>query len=966
MELPQKPSILERELDGNTYAQLCEYLKSCSSRRQQTLLSCLTMYIYLLSPLFNKRDNTEINSCFLHIQIHLCSRLKFSPARQYYLYILDFIYFLQKVNCLDNDFIPPNRISSLDNYEELKLISIPITVLEKIQLRDNNKKKLTILIKRHCSAKLESLINSYMETLNKLDLYTLKISLAFFLESNENNLEWYKSKTFIENILLKYDSELSLRPPNERPTSRSLFISLRKFLSHLIEVEYIDSDINLPRYQPRTRSLLGKKDSGDRTRRIGIALNKIEKVLDAEAFTILEKEVACLGNNRMAIDLINDLVKYIELLKGPLNSADIEILPRIFNIISVDISTNYVPKSALTRIDSLATLLEKLFNEPITLYRPTSKTDFNRLKNTDIPELIGQQIATRISSQEALENTLEEHCSHEVRKRLIDFVNSYKPRARKSHRKPWTDFLNQLTDSTKNWEKHPEMIQSMLINYRDNMLKDLNRTTVYERYQSIKNGLKVLLEHGLLPKTMFIPNNIRISTNATIHQRDNPLILQLDLYDSSKQQIFISSKHFLQQVQSSLSNNLNQLLSVSKEIIVNKYSKFLKADEVIAKGQEPVFFKNDSSIYNKPKMNIFGKSNLLALENKVSYFDCFFDKLIRNERPHQITELKIGTDVIEHFGLTPIVASAMQIIITEELGFNPHSLYEAVITSPKRGEVYILVNDEGSVRVKVYKKRAKHIREKTVKGIKKPLNQISASEIDAATCFKIALEMSERTRIALKSTHLWNCMLIASPSGQPSFDTFQTGFNKIRQLAFEKSGIEALKQASLKKVRSSKGVLIYLESKGDILKATNYFGNQVETALKNYIPSYLSEMIYRIKIRVFQNIFLYMSLSNHDDKLDTLNLTEESFTAVLEDAFKNPDMGGALFTKLKSQPTSEELSEHTYFCLSEKNIALALKYIGEGRSDNLKAECEAVISKLSQGPTPMKEMLRNAHRALKD
>jgi len=924
------------------------------------------MYIHLLSPLFNKRDSAEVSNCFLHIQIHLCLRLNFLSARQYYLYILDFIYFLQKVNCLDNDFIPPNRISSLVNYEELKLISIPITVYEKIQLRDNNKKKLTILIKRHCSAKLDSLINCYMKTLDKLGLYTLKISLAFFLESIGNNLEWYKSKTFIENTLLKYNSELSLRPLDESPTSRALFISLRKFLSYLIEVEYINSDTNLPRYQPRTRSLLSKKDSDDRTRRIGIALNKIKKTLDAEVFAILEKEVACLGNGRIPTDLINDLVKYIQLLKSPLNNADIEILPRIFDTISVDISSNYVQKSALSRIDSLATLLEKLFDKPINLYRPTSKAEFDKLKNTDIPELMAQQIATRISSQEALENTLEQHCSHEIKKRLIDFVNSYKPRARKSHRKPWIDFLNQLTDDTRNWEKHPEMIQSMLINYRDNMLKDLNRGTVYERYQSIKNGLKVLIEHGLLPKTIFIPNNVSTSNIATIDRWDNPLILQFDLYDSSKQQSFISSKHFLQQVQSSLSNNLNQLLSVSKEIIVKKYSKFLKADEVIAKGQEAVFFKNDSSIHNTPKMNIFGKSHPLSLENKISYFDCFFDELIRNERPHQINELKFGSEVIEYFGLTPIVASAMQIVITEELGFNPHSLYEAVITTPKRGEVYILVNDEGSVRVKVYKKRAKHIREKTVKGIKKPLNQISESEIDAATCFKMALEMSERTRIALKSSHLWNCMLIASPSGQPSFDTFQTGFNRIRQLAFEKSGIEALKQATLKKVRSSKGVFIYLESKGDILKATNYFGNQVETALKNYIPSYLSEMIYRAKIRVFQNIFLYMSLSNHDDLLDTLSLTEESLTAKLEDAFKNPDMGGALFIKLKSQPASEELSEHIYFCLSEKNIALALKYIKEGPSGNLKAECESVINKLSQGPTPMKVMLRNAHRAIKE
>jgi hypothetical protein len=62
----------------------------------------------------------------------------------------------------------------------------------------------------------------------------------------------------------------------------------------------------------------------------------------------------------------------------------------------------------------------------------------------------------------------------------------------------------------------------------------------------------------------------------------------------------------------------------------------------------------------------------------------------------------------------------MQIVITEELGFNPHSLYEAAISSTHRGEVFILVNDEGSIRVKVYKKRAKHIRQVSAKGSNKP------------------------------------------------------------------------------------------------------------------------------------------------------------------------------------------------------------------------------------------------------
>ena len=104
--------------------------------------------------------------------------------------------------------------------------------------------------------------------------------------------------------------------------------------------------------------------------------------------------------------------------------------------------------------------------------------------------------------------------------------------------------------------------------------------------------------------------------------------------------------------------------------------------------------------------------------------------------------------------------------------------------------------------------------------------------------------------------------------------------------------------ATLKKVRSSKGVLVYLETQGDILKTANYFGNQIKTALNYYIPKYLSELIYRVKIRAFQNILLYMSLSDHENQFDILKISKESYIAQLKHAFRN-------FFKYKNLTTQE-------------------------------------------------------------
>ncbi len=63
--------------------------------------------------------------------------------------------------------------------------------------------------------------------------------------------------------------------------------------------------------------------------------------------------------------------------------------------------------------------------------------------------------------------------------------------------------------------------------------------------------------------------------------------------------------------------------------------------------------------------------------------------------------------------------------------------------------------------------------------------------------------------------------------------------------------------------------------------------------------------------------------------------------------------------------TMSKETSPTYFCLSQENIILALKYIKEGTDDQLKADCEDVIRKLSEGSTHLKDMLRKAHKALK-
>lgn len=956
MSLPKNWNVLKEELEEIIYVHLCNYTQICPAQKQQILFNYLSMYIQLLKIPLNSRDNSALYTALIQIRNHLCIRLFFGSAKQYYLYILDFIEYLQKVNYISNSFSPPKKIVNKAEYESLKSTPLLIEILEKIETY-NNSQKLELLTKKHCTPELDIQIKKYMNTLNKADLRIFRICATSFFDSIESVDEWNKSRAYIENFLTKYNIELNLRPPKNNPTSRSLYLSLHSFFSYLIESGKIPREINLPVYQPRNKSLFSEKLAEKNFIKINKSINKIESHLNSESFQIIKNEISNLSSTRFKIDVSNDLVKYIELIKSPINNHNYNLLCNEFNTISCHISKNYVFQGAKDRINTLAIIIEKALIEKITLPRLITELNYNELRNNQLSELAIQKIAVKLSSEEALNEALDKYCSTQVSKRLLDFVNSYKLKERKSYRKPLTDFLNQFSDRTKEWEKNPKKIQSELINYRDNLLTIVDRSTAYQRYNNLTNALKVLIEHGLLDSSTYIPKNIKESSNVEKYSI-NPLILQVDLRDEKNHQHFSSSQTFINYIQSSLFSNLNCLVKVSREIIAKGYAKYLSKDEIISRSKYIKKFSQDN-VFDIKSFNIH------STENKVAYFNYFFDELIRNKKPHNIENLKFNTDIFEYFGLTPLISSAMQIVITEELGFNPHSLYEATISSAHRGEVFILVNDEGSVRVKVYKKRAKHIRQVSVKGSNKPLNHLQPEEIDAATCFKMALEMSERTRKSLNSEYLWTCLLLGFPAALPSSSTFQGAFNKIRHLAYEKSDSVELKVATLKKVRSSKGVLIYLESKGDTLKATNYFGNQVKTALKSYIPKYLSELIYRIKIRTFQNILLYMSVSAHDSPFDTLNLTKESYIVRLKQAFKTPDMGGPLFSKLTIQSTMSKETSPTYFCLSHENIISALKYIKEGTDDQLKADCEAVIRKLSEGSTHLKEMLRKAHKALK-
>lgn len=598
--------------------------------------------------------------------------------------------------------------------------------------------------------------------------------------------------------------------------------------------------------------------------------------------------------------------------------------------------------------------------------KPQTNMDHQKYKEEKIPDKTLNKLKAKLSADQIFDAILLKCCTPNIAKRLKEHVNSKKNS--KHHRGPLVEILPQLHATSTNWHENPKIINNELSIFRDDLLNNYQRSSAYGRFQNVKNSFLVLIEHQLLPNNIVLPNNLRRCTRTQKVRSNNPLISNIKVYDEHQKEKLIDSSTFISDLKKDLSNNLNIIVSEAKNIVYDAYHAFQSKKEIVEKSQVKEFINHPKMLVKnntkgKKYLNPFYNTNPLSFENQVAALDHYFDSVVQNVQTFSIYGFRCRHELLGYLGLLPKVASAMQIIIVEELGINPYSLYKVKIYSDSHGHEFVQVTDEGSVRLKALKPRARNARTRHAAGSTFPLTEIDPNDIDAATCLKMALEMTSRTRGITKQSELWLC-LTKWGATSPTPETFQNCFNNIRQkLAKEKT---VFNEASLKKIRTSKAILIYLDSNGNALKSATYLGNHVKTTLARYIPPYLSELVYRVKIRAFQNILLYMAVSSDAAPAQSLLLDSETFENQVKQAFKNPDMGGNLFERIAFHPQTVSKPSNIYFCVSEKNIALAIKYALEGSEETLREYCKNVLTKISEGPITMKQLLRKAHLAVQN
>ncbi len=701
--------------------------------------------------------------------------------------------------------------------------------------------------------------------------------------------------------------------------------------------------------------------------------------LDQKLLTILIEYTRNLTRQKTNI-VIKLVDTYIELIQAPVKTTNSSELINNLVYIRTHLCQNHTQKTAQVKFSELYNLISRIAAEGLIksdfLFpdRPTSEANYNIYRSQTIPAAHLRKIKPKKrSADEEFYDTLSITCPTEIADRLKEHVYNFK--IIKHHRSPLNDFLNFVYTENQKWYEHSKTIEGSLIKFRNNLLTDLSRNTAYGIFQNLNNSIKVLHDHKLIPKETDFPDNLRRCTKTSKVRIDNPLLCTFNIYDDPVQEPPRNMPEFVRQTTAEIEFNLKLIIDEARKIVVEGYRIFTDREQIISNSErsdlinylEPIISKrattNDSQTkdYKCKFFSSKSRTKEIRTNNLVAFFDHFYECFIDCSVKHNIEGLYYTDEVKKYLGLTPYLASAMQIIIVEELGINPYSLYRAKVYSDGHGHEFIQITDEGSVRIRALKPRARHVKTREATGSLRTLSDISEHEINAATCLKMALEMTERARASTGLNQLWLCPTMNKVT-HPTPDTFQNEFRKIKTKVSLKN--KQIESATLKKIRSSKGVLIYLKSNGDSLKAAHYFGNTVKTTLARYIPQHIAELVYRTKIRAFQNLLLFMALAPDESPANLLGLSRENYREQVLKSFDNPDMGGRLYENLRAQANQHEIPSVKYFCVSLKNLILALKYAKEGEDQSLKDDCIVAISKISEGPIIMKQLLRQAEKRL--
>ncbi|PKH86883.1 hypothetical protein [Colwellia sp. Bg11-28] len=449
-----------------------------------------------------------------------------------------------------------------------------------------------------------------------------------------------------------------------------------------------------------------------------------------------------------------------------------------------------------------------------------------------------------------------------------------------------------------------DAIEQGLNNFRDSYDTELG--SMNTKYYETSRAIELfqhLKDIGLLDKHIRLTNNIKKPSKSSLMRSTNPTIAEINIDEVNKEKSLTSAKSLIDEFYANLVHRLDQMVSIAQETVFYYYQIKLP------------------HLKNNQKFN--------GLENEL--------------------------------------ASAMQLIITDEEGINPTSLYNLKVkidkNSPNSKNEFIKIEDDGTVRFNVIKWRQRRLQKRTTDASKlAPPTDINPRNINASFCIQFAIELTEKKRKELKTNLLWirksQTILRKDNSFDCEFRQFCTN-----NLPPEFSNLKP----TLMKVRTSRAIEIYIRTDGDVVAAATYLGNKVKTTLSTYIPLFLQEIMYRRKISVFQHIYLILATALEPEKLKLLGMSQESYDKCILEIYDNKDFGGPLFEKLKPiVPTEEKVESEYFFVCSVENFAFIINYLKHEKDDGSEfyTVCKNALNKAVSASIQHKKMIRDAELLL--
>ncbi|WP_434951400.1 hypothetical protein ACRWQL_17930 [Shewanella sp. HL-SH4] len=372
--------------------------------------------------------------------------------------------------------------------------------------------------------------------------------------------------------------------------------------------------------------------------------------------------------------------------------------------------------------------------------------------------------------------------------------------------------------------------------------------------------------------------------------------------------------------------------------------------------------------------------NLLSIEQSLTsakvLIDNFHSDLIKKLDYSTTIAKKVVTEFYNQLpenapfpsdGIDPNIIVAMHIIIVDEMGINPTSLYNLqvnIATGRRNKKEFIKIEADGTVRVNIIKWRQRYLQKRTTTSTAVINHQkLQLQDVNASFCIQFAITLTQGIRKTLNTNLLW---LRRGQGVVRKSNSFDSEFRKFCEVFLPEDFTQL--EPTLMRIRSSRAISIYIESEGDIIKTASYLGNKVKTTLSTYIPLFLQEIIYRRKLYAFQNLYLILATADNPKKQNMLDMTEVQYSNCVKEIYKNEDFGGSLFELLKpkSVDTLDENSTEIFFICSPENFAHAIKVIKTSpNKENIKYKvCLNAINKASSGSIIFKSMIIDAENIL--